>query len=115
MLHDAKGIIWPFEIAPYKVHLVSLAREPKDILQADFVYHQIENAGISVLYDERADVSAGEKFADADLLGMPVRVVVSAKTLAQNSVEVKLRKNAQAVLVPLDTIVSQLKELEKES
>ena len=72
--HDDKGIIWPESIAPYQVHLLNLQRS------ADEIYDQLTAVGIEGLYDDRADVSAGVKFADADLIGIPVRLVVSPKT-----------------------------------
>ena len=78
-----KGIIWPENLAPYKVHLISLDSN-KD---ADEIYEQLSKKKIEVLYDDRSDKTAGEKFADADLLGCPVRLVVSEKTLAKKSLE----------------------------
>ncbi len=102
--NDDKGIIWPKNIAPYQVHLVSLCREQADIDQVDNLYHQLTHNGIEVLYDDREGVRAGEKFADSDLIGIPVRLVVSPKTLEKNSVEVKIRTEGEAHLLPLEDV-----------
>ncbi len=97
VLHDSAGIIWPEEVTPYDVHLVSLI-EAKD---ADGVYEKLKEKGISVLYDDRQAVRAGQKFADADLIGIPKRIVVSDKTLKEKSVEVKMRSEKDAQLVKI--------------
>jgi prolyl-tRNA synthetase len=110
VLHDERGILWPYEVAPYKVHLISLVRDAQDREQADKLYRTIANAGISVLYDDRTEVSAGEKFADSDLLGMPTRVVVSAKTLAAQSVEVKARTKNELQIVGISDLLNYLNE-----
>ena len=108
--HDEHGIIWPKEIAPYDVHVVNLMRTKSDV--ADDVAVALEQAGLSVLYDDRPDASVGAKLADADLLGMPVRVVVSERTLAQNSVEVKARREHDPVYIePNDVVAAVKKEL----
>jgi len=99
--YDANGIMWPESIAPFKVHLVSLNQKE----EADKIYSQLQSAGVEVLYDDREDKSAGEKFADADLIGCPMRVVVSKKTLEKNSIEIKLRSSSDASLVSLDEVV----------
>lgn len=108
VLSDDRGLIWPDEVAPFKVHLVSLCHEEWEIEQANNIYERLVRAGISVLYDDRMDVRAGEKFSDADLLGMPRRVVVSPKTLESGSVEFKPRNDPGAVLLPLDTLETLL-------
>lgn len=102
--HDDKGIIWPADIAPFKVHLLSLNENEK----ADEIYGQLQVAGIEVLYDDR-EASAGEKFAAADLIGCPYRVVVSKKTLSEESVEFKTRSAAEGELVKISGLVSKLK------
>ena len=79
VLHDDKGIIWPKEIAPYHLHLIALGKEEADKEKAEKLYRDLQHNNISVLFDDRPDVQAGTKFADADLLGMPIRVVISAK------------------------------------
>ena len=102
--HDEKGIIWPEEVAPFLVHLISLNQNK----EAEKVYDNLQKAGIEVLYDDREDASAGEKFADADLIGCPVRAVVSKKTLAKDSVEVKKRGSEECELMKAGEIVKLL-------
>ncbi len=82
--HDDKGIIWPENIAPFQVHLISLNQNS----QAEKIYNKLKDNNIDVLCDDR-DKSAGEKFADADLIGIPWRIVVSEKTIKQGGIEVK--------------------------
>lgn len=100
--HDEKGIIWPREVAPFQVHLIYLNNAKKE---ADKLYQDLERRGIEVLYDDRNDKSAGEKFADADLIGIPMRMVVSEKTLARNSVEIKRRGEKEIKLVKISNVV----------
>lgn len=105
--HDDRGIIWPKAVAPYQVHLVSLTSKDDAIREriqetAEGLYEGLTKEGIAVLWDERPDTSPGAKFADADLLGMPLRIVVSEKMLKEESVEWKTRTSADARLVKLD-------------
>jgi len=93
--HDEKGIVWPVSVAPYHVHLISLGNEEKITQQSEELYKNLQNAGFDVLYDDREE-SAGIKFADADLIGIPFRVVVSARTAEKGGFEVK-RRNSEAV------------------
>lgn len=102
--HDDKGILWPESVAPFATHLISLCRDEKDKKQADALYHALLEKGEEVLYDDREGVSAGQKFADADLLGIPKRLVVSPKTLAEDRVEVKLRVETKAQLIKLRSL-----------
>lgn len=104
--HDDKGILWPEAIAPFKVHVIALpGKDAENVFAAsDKLYAELTEAGVEVLYDDRADVSAGEKFADSDLIGIPHRIIVSQKTLAEQSVEYKKRGETEAKLVPLDHI-----------
>jgi prolyl-tRNA synthetase len=108
--NDEKGLVWPESVAPFKVHLLALpGKEPEQVFAAaDKLHEDLIAAGVEVLYDDRADVSAGEKFADSDLIGIPYRVVVSAKTLAEQKVELKKRTEATAELVSLDQIRQML-------
>lgn len=106
--HDERGIIWPESVAPFKVHLIDLTKTPEEKEQAEAFYAELTEANVEVLFDDRA-ISAGSKFADADLLGMPYRVVVSAKTLAQGSVEVKRRDESEATLVNKDEFLNQIR------
>jgi prolyl-tRNA synthetase len=89
--HDDKGIIWPKNVAPFQVHITVLGSKDDSVQStidatAEKLYIDLQAAGVEVLLDDRAGLSAGEKFADADLLGMPVRVVVSEKSLKSNAV-----------------------------
>jgi prolyl-tRNA synthetase len=109
--HDDKGIIWPMSIAPYQLYLCPLSTENKEIAAtAEKLYAELEAEGLEVLYDDRSE-SAGVKFNDADLLGIPVRVTVSPRTLEKNSVELKRRSEKKAELAPLKGIGGKLKEL----
>jgi prolyl-tRNA synthetase len=103
--HDDKGIIWPKSVAPFQVHLVSVnARDPEtqERVQsaAASVYDQLRTAGAEVLWDDRA-ASTGEKLADADLIGLPLRLVVSERSLKEDGVEWKLRNSSEAAAVKL--------------
>ena len=99
VLSDNKGLIWPKSIAPFTVHLISLQGKSESVLQkTKIVYEELQKKGVEVLWDDRS-VSAGEKFADSDLLGLPYRVVVSEKTLAENKVELKERTGGEVKLI----------------
>lgn len=103
--NDDAGIIWPESIAPFKIHLLSLGADDAVKQAADQLYSDLQAAGVEVLYDDR-DASAGEKFADSDLIGIPHRVVISSKTMAENSAELKPRASREATLVPLKDLIS---------
>jgi prolyl-tRNA synthetase len=104
---DDKGLVWPENIAPFKVYLAPLGENAEVANAADDLYAQLTDSGISVLYDDR-DVRAGEKFADADLMGIPYRIVVSDKTAASNAYELKKRTESESKLVLADQIVKSL-------
>ena len=109
--HDDKGIIWPMPIAPYHIYLCPLYREDSKVSEvAENLYAQLEAEGLEVLFDDRQE-SPGVKFNDADLLGVPIRVTISPRTLEKNSVEVKRRAEKDPQLVSLERIVPTLKEL----
>ncbi|MDP2638529.1 MAG: proline--tRNA ligase [Candidatus Levybacteria bacterium] len=99
--HDEKGIIWPKEVAPYSVHLISIRKN------ADDIYEELQKAGIEVLYDDREDVMPGQKFADADLIGIPVRLIVSEKT--GEKIEFKKRTEKESELLSLEQLRTKLK------
>ena len=105
--NDDKGIIWPKTVSPFDVHLVHI-EDPGTETWAKETYEKLTNAGIEVLWDDREDISAGEKFADADLIGIPIRLVVSKK-VGKGKVEIKERSEQKPKLVPLDRVISQLK------
>ena len=86
--HDEKGIIWPESIAPFQAHLIRLTTNDKrQTIFADKIYNALQKSSIDILYDDREDVGAGEKFADADLIGIPWRAVISERT--GNKIEIK--------------------------
>ena len=103
--HDDDGIIWPEAVAPCKAHLITLDGAGK---AGDELYEKLLHNGVEILYDDRTDKTAGEKFADADLIGCPVRLVVSEKTLQKKSVEIKRRGEKETKLVGLDKDISDL-------
>jgi len=109
--HDDKGIIWPMSIAPYQVYLCPLRLEnPKVLKSAQKVYQQLMKKNVEVLFDDRDD-SPGVKFNDADLLGIPLRLTISPRTLESGSVELKWRKEKKTELVPLEEITSLVHRL----
>ncbi len=108
VLSDDKGIIWPESIAPFKVHLLVLGNDENIKNSADELYNKLNEKGIEVLFDDRSDVSAGEKFADSDLIGIPYRVVVSKRSLADGGFEIKKRTEANGKIISLDDLISFL-------
>lgn len=103
--HDERGIIWPESVAPYQIHLIEIRNEKLEIRRkAKKIYNQLQKYGVEVLYDDR-DVSAGEKFADADLIGIPWRAVVSEKT--GDKIELKKRDSKIAKLVTLGELLKK--------
>jgi prolyl-tRNA synthetase len=116
--HDDRGIIWPKSVAPFAVHLVSLTSKDDAVREriaetSEGLYDDLKKMGVTVLWDDRADMSPGAKFADADLMGMPLRIVVSEKTLAQDGVEWKARCSADAKIVPLADALEEIQEFVK--
>lgn len=102
---DEKGLVWPESIAPARVYLVEIGSEART--EAEKLYEQLTNNGIETFWDDR-DVRPGEKFADADLLGIPHRVVISEKTLAENKVEYKARTSVDTELLTADELLARL-------
>jgi len=100
--NDSKGIIWNKQLSPFDVHLVSIEKNK----EAEKIYEKLQKEGIEVLYDDR-DISAGEKFAEADLIGIPVRLVVSTKT--KGKIEWKERTSFKASLVEIGKVIEKLK------
>ena len=102
--HDDKGIIWPVNVSPFMVHMVSLSGEKSSVSsRVEKIYKSLQERGIEVLLDDR-DVSAGQKFNDSDLIGVPNRLVVSEKTLDKDSVEIRDRKSGEVRLVKLSKL-----------
>lgn len=109
--HDKNGIIWPKNIAPYLVQLVPISMERDTLVDAaEKIYGELQAAGIEVLYDDR-DERAGVKFNDADLVGLPIRITVGAKSLADGNIELKARGAEKANLIPVDQVVEAVKAL----
>jgi prolyl-tRNA synthetase len=107
--HDEKGIIWPSSVAPFDVHLISLKSGNEKINKkikenSEKLYKELEKTGKQILYDDRKNKSAGEKFADADLIGIPYRFVISEKNLKNNNVEIKKRDEDKIRLVKIKQI-----------
>ena len=102
--NDANGIIWPEAVAPFKVHLISLGENEK----AEEIYQELTKNNIEVLYDDR-EVSAGEKFADSDLIGIPYRLVVSKKSLENGGIEIKKRSEKESQIIKAEDILKELK------
>ena len=106
--HDDKGIIWPESVAPYRVHLIALSgKDPVIAQRAEQLYLEMLKAHVEVLFDDR-DESAGKKFTDADLIGLPIRIVVSGRTLEKESVEWKRRHETESELVVLEDVLKKL-------
>ncbi|EKE19345.1 MAG: Proline-tRNA ligase [uncultured bacterium] len=102
---DDKGLVWPENIAPFTVHLLSLGQDE----EAKKIYSLLKEKGIEVLFDDR-EASAGEKFADSDLIGIPYRVVISKKSLASGGVEVKKRNESESKVMSNDELLQILKK-----
>lgn len=108
--HDEKGIIWPLEVAPYKVHIVALGKEDAINQEADRLYRQLNDNGIETLLDDRINLNPGAKFADADLIGCPVRITVSGKNMENRQYEVKRRAGGDVEFIPQDNIMQYLND-----
>jgi len=109
--HDGKGIIWPLSVAPYQVYLCPLSLEKLAVLPtAEKIYQKLQKEGIEVLFDNREE-SPGVKFNDADLLGIPLRLTISPRTLQSQSVEAKWRTEKETQLLPLENLAEQVKKL----
>jgi prolyl-tRNA synthetase len=103
--NDEYGLIWPITVAPYHVYLVALQGGAEE---AERLYAELQSAGIEVLYDDR-DERAGVKFNDADLIGVPIRLTVSKRSLEAGGIELKLRRSSERTTIPRDEIISRLK------
>ena len=105
--HDKKGIVWPTQVSPFEVHLIDIPNRKIGNNEALKIYETLKKAGIEILYDDR-DVSAGVKFSDADLIGIPVRLVISEKT--GDKIEWKARNKRQTELLTLKEVIKRFKE-----
>lgn len=106
---DGKGIIWPKEVSPFLIHLIPIENSKKVKKIAEKLYQDLQKAGVEVLYDDRSEKSAGEKFIDADLIGIPDRIVISERTLAQNCVEIKKRSEKKSKLIKLNQMIKNVR------
>jgi prolyl-tRNA synthetase len=104
---DARGLVWPASVAPMLVYLARLGENSAVVAQANELYELLQSKGCEVLYDDR-DARPGEKFADADLLGIPYRIVISEKTVASNTYEVKARTATEVEQLNLDDLIKKL-------
>ena len=104
---DDHGIVWPDNVAPYRLYLVRIGQGEEVVAEADKLYQTLRDKGIEVLYDDR-DARPGEKFADADLLGIPHRVVVSEKTMTAGKLEYKARAEATSEAIEVDALLAKL-------
>ena len=111
--HDEKGIVWPIPIAPYHVYLCALGMDDPDVAsESEKIYNEMNEHGIEVLFDDRIE-SVGVKFNDADLIGVPIRVVVSKRTLKTNAAEVKLRREKDAQIIALQELYKKVESMVK--
>ena len=108
--HDKEGIIWPKQVAPYQIHLLALGNSPKVKGAAEKIYGSLQKQKIEILYDNRRNKSAGEKFADCDLIGIPLRIVVSEKSLEKNSVELKKRNENKVKLIKITNLKNNVEK-----
>ena len=102
--HDEKGMIWPQSVAPFQLHLIRIENSRPVKLAAEKLYNDLTKENIEVLYDDRLDKSAGEKFADCDLIGIPMRLVISERTLKQNCAELKRRSAKKTKLIKINEV-----------
>ena len=108
-LADDKGIIWPESIAPFAVHLLLLGEDENVQKEAERIYEVLIKNNIEVLFDDRRDLSAGEKFADSDLLGIPFRTVISTRSMKENGVEIKKRSEEKGKIISIDELIKYVR------
>jgi prolyl-tRNA synthetase len=110
--HDKDGIIWNNALAPYQIHLIAVNMNSKDVVAtSDRIYTQLSEVGVDILFDDRANITPGFKFKDADLLGMPFQVIVGDKGLKNGQIEIKLRRTGERILVKLEDAVAEIQKL----
>lgn len=105
--HDKNGIIWPKKVAPFDIHLIALENNKKVRTQAEKIYKDLQKKSFEVLYDDRNE-SPGVKFVEADLIGIPLRIVVSERTLRKQSIEIKKRNRKEGKLAKIKSYVQQI-------
>jgi prolyl-tRNA synthetase len=106
VLSDSKGIIWPESVAPFRVHVLALGEDENVLKEAGELYELLNSKGIEVLFDDRKGINAGEKFADSDLIGIPYRVVVSKRSLADGGYELKKRTEENGKIVTQEDLLA---------
>ncbi|MCC7304341.1 proline--tRNA ligase [bacterium] len=109
--HDEKGIIWPIQVAPYVVHLVSLGDTVEVKEMANKLYEELQHKNIEVLWDDRDTISAGEKFADADLIGCPIRATISTRSIEKGGVELKTRSGQDVEYVSAEIAIDTIQKM----
>ena len=110
--HDERGIVFPVPISPYQVHLIGLnLQDPLVLKEVENLYDSLWNDGIECLYDDREDVSTGVKFNDADLIGIPVRMLISKRSLSQGLVEIKHRSKKDPEMISLNDALPRVKKM----
>jgi prolyl-tRNA synthetase len=122
IMNDEKGLIWPEQIAPYKVHLISIAsgEEAESYQFAQAIYDELNAMKVEVLWDDRIETRPGEKFADADLIGIPIRVIASKKTLDfgkengweswERGVEFKKRNSNESEMIKVEELFERMRK-----
>ena len=113
--NDKDGIIWNKALAPYQIHLIAVNMNSNDVVSAsNRIYVQLSEAGVDLLFDDRANITPGFKFKDADLLGMPFQVIVGDKGLKNGQIEIKRRRTGERILVKLDDAITEIQKLLEE-
>lgn len=102
---DDKGLVWPESIAPFKFHLVCIGKEDSTWKKAESLYEQLQKAGHEILFDDRQDTGAGQKLGDADLMGVPIRLLLSERSLEAGGIEVTYRKNGGTEIISTDGVM----------
>ncbi|MCX6121468.1 MAG: proline--tRNA ligase [Ignavibacteriales bacterium] len=113
--HDKDGIVWNKALAPYQIHLIAVNMNSKDVVTAsERIYNQLSEVGVDILYDDRSSITPGFKFKDADLLGMPLQVIVGDKGLKNGQIEIKRRRTGERILVKLEDAIPEIQKLLRE-
>ena len=110
---DESGLMLPISVSPYHVHLLGLLDKPHVKDEAEWLYRELKNAGIEVIYDDRGkkEASPGVKFGDADLIGIPIRLTVAHRSLEKGGIEMKLRSENERVIIPKEEVVDQVRKV----
>ncbi len=110
--HDENGIVWSGEIAPFNVHLISVNANDENVRNtSEKLYELLSNTSLDILYDDRFEVRPGFKFMDADLIGVPIQVIVGEKNLKNDNVEIKIRRTGERIIIGREQVVEKVNEL----